>query len=220
MGYFQQQFVGLSFPHWAAVVQPWLRSSGTSSPPIAAVGCSLLGTTRGATTGTWVGGVGSTQCDCGVEELCCVGLRVGTVWLWGRGGRRAAVGWAGSCHGYGVHGGSLSTAVGQICLCCGYEWVGGTAQLMDCKLGCMEWVGMQHGCRVLLECYGTPMSQPPSVSQTLCAGCGGRWGGVTSNTSSQSKIPAALTSSVSGQTGWQHGQVQTLLSSTCRCLIP
>lgn len=36
---------------------------------------------------------------------------------------------------------------------------------------------MQHGCRVLLECYGTPMSQPPSVSQTLCAGCGGRWGG-------------------------------------------
>lgn len=74
------------------------------------------------------GGVGRTLCGCGMEELCCVGLRVGAVWLWGRKGRSVAVGWlghgvavgwAGSCHGYGVYGGSLSMAVGQICSCRG-----------------------------------------------------------------------------------------------------
>lgn len=63
-------------------------------------------------------------------------------------------------------------AVGRICSCCGLEWVGGTAHLTDCKLGCVEWVGMQRGCRVLLAQWGTPMSQPPSVPNSLCWGCG------------------------------------------------
>lgn len=65
----------------------------------------------------------------------------------------------------------------------------------------------------------------PHVPATLCPklfvlGVWGGGGGVTSNTSSQSKIPGALTSSVSGQTGWQRGQVQTLQRSTHRCPIP
>lgn len=78
---------------------------------------------------------------------------------------------------------------------------------------------MQRGCRVLLAQWGTPMSQPP-CPKLFVLGVWGGGGGVTSNTSSQSKIPGALTSSVSGQTGWQRGQVQTLQRSTHRCPIP
>lgn len=31
---------------------------------------------------------------------------------------------------------------------------------------------MQRGCRVLLAQWGTPMSQPPSVPNSSCWGCG------------------------------------------------